>query len=282
MRTWTLNKTFAAFACAMVVVAIAGTALAASAQASTRVHVRIETPDATIFNGAVDTGPGGFSTLPVAGTACEGVGVRSFAATQPSAVTALRDAIKATGSGFWNNAALFNYGLSKQDTKGISVTHQRFSYGPELCRVGRFVANKAGGAGWRLKINNRSGAMGGPVTPNTAIGPGAQVLWYYSDPSITRTSDLQLPTKAPVGKTITGRVSVYDNATDLPVAADLLQLAGANLKVKPGVNGNFTLKFASAGTYVIGAGTASSVRGSDVICVYERGSGDCGTRKRHR
>lgn len=244
-----------------------------------RVSVRIEAPDRTLFNGVVTTSAKAFSTEAVPGTPCDGLSVRSFAPTGPSPLTALNDALTQATKGFWSDAAVFNYGSQTVGSQGLKPGVKAFSFGPELCRIGRYVANPATGTGWKLKVNNRSGAGAGGISPTAPIGNGASVLWYFGDASVTRSFDLKLPSRVIAGKLFKGSVSAFINATDQQVAAKNVSIGG-NSSVKAGSNGVFKMRLRAPGTYVISSGAASTVRGSDVICVYKRGSGDCGTRRR--
>lgn len=260
----------------------AASPVALPAQKPIRVHVRIEAPDRTLFNGVIATSAKGFTTASVPGTACDGLTVRAFAPQTPSPVTALNDALAKARTGFWSDPAAFTYGGQRVGSRGLGRGVKPFSFGPEVCRIGRYVADPATGAGWRVKVNNRSGGPGAGALATAPIGAGASVLWYWSDPSTTRTFDLKLPTRVIAGKRFAGHVDAWDNATDQLVAATRVQITSPGGDARSGAGGDFTMRLRAPGTYVIGGGAFGAARGSDVICVYERGSGGCGTGKYRR
>ncbi len=274
--------------CAAALIGCLAVAGSASARAGStggeaiRVHVRVEAPDRTLFNGVVTTSAKGFITEPVPGTACDGLTVQVFAPTAPSPITALDAALTVASRGFWSDPSALSWGTQRVGTRGLPTGVKPFSFGPELCRIGRWVANPATGAGWKLKVGNRGGAAAGPISPTASIGHGASVLWYWSEPSTKRTLDLQLPTRTIAGRQVVGRVQAWDNATDRTVAAELVKVGGPRRMVRVRPDGSFNLRIDSPGLYVIGAAATGAVRGSDVICVYSRRSGDCGTRLRRR
>lgn len=274
-------------ACAGVVAAFFALVAFGSAQAANpvvlpaqqpiRVHVRIEGPDRTLFNGVVSTTAKAFSTVPVPGTACDEFTVRAFSPQAPSPLTALNDALTVASTGFWSDPAAFTWGDQKVGSRGLQPGVKPFSYGPELCRVGRYVTGAAGG--WQLKVNNTNG---GGVSPTGAIGNGASVLWYWADPITSRTFDLKLPTRAMAGKQFSGHVDAWENSTNQRVDAVRVKIAASGKSVLSGPGGDFKMKLNSPGKYVIGTAAPGAARGSDVICIYKRGSGECGTRKRRR
>jgi hypothetical protein len=252
----------------------------AGAGGAIRVHVRVEAPDRTLFNGVVTTSAKGFTTEPVPGTACDGLTVRTLSPATPSPITALDAALTVASRGFWSDPAAFSWGGQQVGTRGLPANVKPFSFGPELCRIGRWVSNPATGAGWKLKVGNRGGGPAGPISPTAPIGHGASVLWYWSEPTTTRTLDLQLPSRTIARRAVVGRVRAWSNATDQPVAAELVKVGGPRRMVRVRADGSFSLRIDSPGLYVIGASATGAARGSDVICVYRRRSGECGTRGR--
>jgi hypothetical protein len=257
-------------------------ATASQRPASIRVHVRIEGPDRTLFNGVVATRPASFTTQPVAGTACDSLSVRSFAPTAPSPVTALNDALAVASVGFWSDPTAFTYGDQVVGTRGLAPGVKPFSYGPEVCRIGRYVNDDARGAGWRLKINNVNAFPSGAVSPTSQIGHGATVVWYWSEPDTKRTLDIKLPQRAIVGKRVNGHVDAWDNATNRRVDAKNVAVGGPTGMIKAATGGDFSLRLRSPGLHVISTAASGSARGSDVICIYKRRSGECNTRLRRR
>lgn len=273
---------FACFALVAFGTAQAANPVVLPAKKPIRVHVRIEAPDRTLFNGVVATVPRGFTTQAVPGTSCDGLTVRAFVPQSPSPLTALNDALTAAGSGFWSDPAAFTWGDQVVGTRGMRPGVKLFSYGPEVCRIGRYVADPATGAGWRVKVNNAGGGAGAATLPTAQIGAGASVLWYWSDPSVQRTLDLKLPARVVAGKQFNGHVDAWDNATDQLVSAALVKVQSAGRTVQSNAGGDFTMRLGVPGIYVIGTGAAGAARGSDVICVYRRGGGGCGTGARRR
>lgn len=218
--------------------ALAVSVLAADVARATTVHLRVETPTETLFNGSVNTGPRTVAAEDVPGSNanfCDSDGAADANATSPSPNTAVADS-----------------GLS-YGTSGL-----RYSFGTAMCRIGAYGTTAT--ESWTVKINNKMD--GYSVSGDTTVVDGDKVLWYFGPWSISSSLDLVLPAKVGVGQQVTGRVDAYDNGTDLQSPAAGAQVTGGGASATAGADGLFSISFATPGRYLVSATKADAVRAS--------------------
>lgn len=240
----------------MLVTAAAAPAAASAAEPDrVAVYVRVEAPAETLFNGVVRSRPRLTAPTPRPDLTCaprDGVVMLAPAVT---AVTALADASARRG---------LVYAASDNTQIG------------NVCAIGAYANNATTGEQWRLKINNR------PADPARPLKAGDKILWYFGGPGLVGTLDLDLPARARLDRFFDARVSASDNISGRRLAPGTLGISIEGSPLGSSTDGRFQLKISTPGKFTIAATSASTARGSDVICVYRPGSGDCGTKKRKK
>jgi hypothetical protein len=222
-------------------------ALATTAQASTNanVHLRVEAPTETLYNGSVNTGPrtvaGGVDT-----PACRANG-QGHAYPSANPLTAIQDA----------------FGVGGYKTSGTY-----YSFGTLLCSVG-------GVSGtfndyWFFKINNNAHPQpAGYASGETELNDGDDVVAYFdlAAEANTHTLDLKIPPTASPGQTVTGTVNAYDNSTDEKTTPAGVAVIGDSVSATTNSNGQFTFAIPKSGKFLLGATLAHAIRASAWISI---------------
>lgn len=221
-------------------------ALTAATASAVNVHLRVEAPDETLFNGWVNTGP---RTVQTVGGNCTGA-VSDVAVTGATTVTALTD---------WLASA------------AAPVPEFMTAYGGTyVCRIGAYAENYPNGS-WLLKINNLdSPPPAGYVTAGDGLNENDDVLVYFSANDPNASLDLRLPEAARPGESVTGYVDAWTNFSgDVRSAAKNAVVFGGGASAATDAEGKFTIAFAAAGRYLVSATKAGAVRGSAWIAIAE-------------
>lgn len=242
-------------ALASLVVLAAG---AQTAAADVTVNMRVETPTETVFNGAVTTGPrtganGVFRTpYPPTPTDCfHDFNMSTFEneridVATPSPITAAAD--------------------YADNVEGVDHIAKDFGWGILLCGLGGYIGDNDDF--WLVKINNKSNLPGGGfVTSTTPLSAGDELLWYFTNSSITHTLDVNLPAEGTTGVAVAGVVSKYSNFNDAKTAARGAKLEAGDGAATADINGKFRIKFDQPGQYLVSAESRGTTRGSDVITI---------------
>jgi hypothetical protein len=236
----TLRGLTAAFAAALLLM------LWATAAGATTVHLRVEGASATHFSGDVDTSPGDVPGAPDRPACRSNTTPATFSSANP--ITAVRDAL----------------GAGKVTTSGTF-----YNWGTMLCSVdGEFPADVNGG--WLVRINQQdTTAPGGYVTATNPLSDGDSVVLFLSPAwgFYSSSLELHLPAEARPGEPVTGWVDSFSMATDAKSPAASVNVSGGGASAQTGVDGSFRIAFPATGRYLVTAGAAGAVRGSQWVTV---------------
>ncbi len=246
----------AALTCALIAPMAVG---AQAASGPVPVQLRVETPSETLFNGAQSTS---------ARTGARGVNLTP-SPPDPNSCTHAYD------PNTWGyvkqdipNATALTAAADFADAEGLDHIVKDFGWGHLLCGIGALLGDDDDF--WLVKINNKTQtSSGGFITADTEVQPGDEVLWYFTNPSVTHTLDLKLPSQVFVGEYTSGSVTKYSNNTDAATPARGASVAGGGASGVTDVNGKVRLKFGEPGSYLVSAAVNGATRGSDVIEVLE-------------
>jgi hypothetical protein len=239
-----------ALAAVLVLVACAN-ALAAPVPAT----LRVEGPSSTLHEErgyATDT-----RTVPVGG--CRG-GTDTRELPGATALGILEDARQATGLDYDTDSYASGPG-------GVFV-----------CQIGGVATPSDFSSFWLYKVDH--------VLPETTaageyqLAPDDRVLWYFTSDFNARTLELDAPERAATGESVSAEVLSFDNqGSAQPAAGAEVSIAGPRSgTATAGADGRAPLSFDAPGTYRLKAERTGEIRSNaDEICVYEPGSGDCGT-----
>jgi plastocyanin len=244
------SAAIAALTCALV-----APAAAQAAPGPVDVQLRVETPTETLFNGGQSTS---------ARTGARGVNLTP-SPPDPNSCTHAYDPIT------WGyvkqdipDVTALTVAADFADAEGLDHIVKDFGWGHLLCGIGALLGDNS--QFWLVKINNKTQTSGGGfITADTAVNPGDEVLWYFTNASITHTLDLDLPSQVFVGEYANGTVTKYSNNTDAATPARGASVSGGGASGVTDVNGKVRLKFGEPGAYLVSAAANGSTRGSDVI-----------------
>lgn len=241
------------------VVALLG--MSATSAHAVDVNVRIETPDETLYNGPISTGPRNLISedlLPGTVNYCDSddpIGPPDWApVTIPS-------------GGATPNSAVHDVAENLGITYGTSG--DRYGFGIAMCRIGSYgsIDNVRT---WSVKINNKSQVGGNYVNGDTPLSAGDDILWYLGGPNVTRTTSLKLPASVPAQGVVSGQLTIYKNGSDTTVATVIgakVEGGGATANVR--TDGSFSITFPEPGTYLVSATAPNAARSSALINVSE-------------
>ena len=236
---------------AVLVLASAWAAAGSGAIAApTTVQLRVEGESSTIYEGPVTTDGRAIQKDPSGPHPCDGTNAGKNPSPGPTITSALEDA-SVTNDFSWG-------GTWNQSFQDFFIDR----IGPD--------ANKADfSKSWSYSLNGKAVEVGGC---QQRVQAGDRVLFAYGafgSPLL----ELSGPSRVAAGQPFTLLVRQYDEKGAATPASGA-RVAGR----ATGADGRVGLRFASAGTRRLKAGRAGSVRSNALdICVYVRGSGECGT-----
>ncbi|MBJ7348811.1 MAG: hypothetical protein JHC87_09610 [Thermoleophilaceae bacterium] len=222
-------------------------ALAAASASATAINLRVETPDQTLYNGTLNTGPRSVSISENSSTCALGFPAATKAIAIANPITAAADFA---------------------DAEGVGHIVKDYGWGLFLCNVGSYTGDDNNF--WLVKINNRTKTAGGDyITGETELSAGDELLLYLTNSSETHSLGFNLPATAVAGEFVKSTIYKYSNNTDAKLAAKNATVAGGNATAVSDLNGQFKLKFDEPGTYLVSATAKNATRGSDVITITE-------------
>lgn len=222
-------------------------ALAAATASATAINLRVETPDQTLYNGTLNTGPRSVNISAGTSTCVSDYPPVSKAIGVANPITAAADFA---------------------DAEGVGHIVKDFGWGLFLCNVGSYTGDDSNF--WLVKINNRTKTAGGDyITGETELSAGDELLLYLTNSTETHSLGFNLPATAVAGETVKSTIYKFSNNTDAKLAAKSATVAGGGATAVSDLNGQFKLKFDEPGTYLMSATAKNATRGSDVITITE-------------
>lgn len=127
---------------------------------------------------------------------------------------------------------------------------------------------------WSHWVNGSWSLVGGC---QTVLKDGDEVVWAYVLQQDTLL-DISLPATARAGEPVVASVALHVASGQQSSAAGAAVIGADNTAVTNS-EGKATVSFTKAGTYLVNAEKAGSIRASEKICVYQEGSGGCNSVK---
>lgn len=216
----------------------------ASSAFATNVNLRVEGSSATLFNGAVNTGPRsvpGGTNYPY----CHANTAPAVFSTA-NTLTALADAV----------------GAANVETSG---TYN--SWGVQLCSV--FGEGTPAIGGWLVKINNTNvTAPNGYVTATDELKDGDTAeLYRVTDYDGIGTLDLKAPAAAKPNESVAVQLSAYADSDDSKSTPAGITVSGGGASATTNAAGQAVLNFPAAGRFLITAEKAGYIRGSAWVTI---------------
>jgi hypothetical protein len=237
------------------------------------VNLRVEGSTATLYEGAVTTGPEAIAT-----TSSGGAHPCDYASNGPSEGFADEGAPAGTPTTALHDAAL---------SSGLPFDAEWFGSGVSNGNPGDFFVSQVGPdanggpptfPSWGYAVNYTTANVGGC---QIALSPGTEVLWAYNYFNLSHLLVLSGPASVNAGTPFS--VHVADGRTGEPIAgAGIGTFAGGAVTALDGSSqtdsaGNATVMLASAGTVALKATQPESVRSNAIgICVHAGADGNCG------
>jgi hypothetical protein len=247
---------------------------AAAAAAPVTVNLRVEGSAKTLFEGPIATSAEAIATPSSSGPhPCNysengpAKGFENGGNPSGTPTTALHDAALASGLAF--DAEWFGSGVSNGNPGDFLVT-----------QVGSDSNEKSAPFdSWGYAVSHTTANVGGC---QIALAPGNEVVWAYNYFNLTHQLALSGPSSANLGTPVA--VHVVDGQTGQPIdgAAIGEVLAGVTSPIPSRAvtdsSGNATITLAHAGTVMLKATRADSVRSNGLsVCVHNGNDGSCGT-----